>query len=146
MQWRNDENPHRLCRMLTRTILELGLRWHFWNKEEHHKQGRFKDTKFIQSNEKQLQMFSCNIPLSSAIDHLKTENHDCLLFRKQHSSLRDKLTNSNPERKEELKALRKKEKLKAKWRKCKLAFGKSRISLIAEVDCLKDGALVRTSN
>ena len=31
---------------------KLGLRWHFWRKAVHHKQGRFKTAKYLPSTEK----------------------------------------------------------------------------------------------
>ena len=84
--------------------------------------------------------------IASAVDYLKTVKYNYLRFKKQHSILYYKFIKLNPERKEDLKALRKKEILKVKWKKCKLAFDKSRMNSTSEVECLKDGLLIRTSN
>ena len=58
----------------------------------------------------------------------------------------DKFVNSSPERKEDFKALRKKEKVKVKWRKHNLTFGKSKMNSMSEVEHVIDGVLIRTSN
>ena len=84
--------------------------------------------------------------LASAIDRLKTENLDYVCRKKQHSSLRENFVNSSLERKKEPKALRKREKLKSKWKKHRLVFGKSRMKSISEIECVKDGFIIIISN
>ena len=59
--------------------------------------------------------------------------------------LRNKIIKSNPDRKEELKSLRKKENLRAKWIKHKLVFIKYRMNPISEVVYLKYIVLIITS-
>ena len=127
-------------------LSKLGLTWHFWINEVHHKQRRFGNTKCLQSTEKYLQIISNNVPLASVIDCLKTENLDYLPHKKQHSVLRDTFINSSPERKEELKTLRKRENLKAKWKKHRLAFSKSKMNSISEIEWEKDGLSIIKSN
>ena len=86
------------------------------------------------------------MPLESAINHLETAKLKYLYHKKQHSTLRDKHVNSNSERKKELKILRKREKSKNKWKRYRLAFGKSRMNSISEVEHNIEGFIVITSN
>ena len=112
----------------------------------YHTQGRFGNTEHLQAIAKHLQINSYNLPLVSAINRLKTAKLEYLHHKKQHSTIRDKHVNSNPERKEELKTLRKREKSKNKWKRCRLAFGKSRMNSISGVENQIEGVSVRTLN
>ena len=111
----------------------------------HHKQGQFGNTENLQATVKCLQINYYNLPLASAIDHLKTSKLDYLQHKNHHTMLRDKHVNSNPERKEELKTLRKREKSK-KRKRWRIAFGKSRINSTSEVEHQIEGVIVRKSN
>ena len=124
-------------------LSKLVLRWHFWRKVAHREQGRFGNTAHLQSTTKCLQITSCDVSLAFAIDYLKTSNLDYLLPKKQHYSLSENFINSSSERKEKLKALRKQEKLKAKWKKHITYFGKSRMISMSEIECVKESFIIK---
>ena len=124
-------NAEKICRKLRTGSIEnlpelskLGLRCKFWHKVVHHKKELFKNAKCLQSTANVLEIISCNVPLVSTIVCLKKTKNNYLHFKKKKSVLRDKFIKLNPKKKEDLKALRKKEKLKEKWKKHKLTFGK----------------------
>ena len=127
-------------------LSKLGIRWKFWRKVVYHKQGRFGNTEHLQATAKHLQINSYKMHLASTIVRLKNAKLDYLHHKKQHTTLRDKYVNSSLERKEELKTLRKREKSKNKWKRCRLDFGKSRKNSTSEVEREKEGVIVRMSN
>ena len=63
-------------------LSKIGIILHFWHKVVHHKEGRFKNTNYLQLTAKKIQISSYNITLSAAIDYFKAEKHIYLLFKK----------------------------------------------------------------
>ena len=136
------ENKHRKLRVTaiecSPELSKLILRRKFQCKLLHYKQGRFNNTAHLQSTSKYLHITSYNNPLVLSIGRLKTSKLYYLHFKKH------KFINSAPERKEEIKVLRKRENLKAKWKLHRLDFGKSRMNSMSEIQCAKYGLMTST--